>query len=418
MAEAAPSLKTTGPRTLRGAALVQALRDSRARTWALVDDLAPTQWQVPCAPGVNPIAWELGHLAWFAEFWVLRGPHTCDATGVTTAHAAPRWTGPDALFDSARLPHDARWAVALPTRAELVERLGAQLEGCLARVELASDAAVRDDADALAALNLQRLTLFHEDMHAEAFTWLRATLGLAAPPGSGLRMPTAASASGAASLSIPGGRVRIGTPVALTRAGAFGFDNEQPAHTRLLADFEIDAAPLSNGAFQRFVDAGGYDTPAFWPGPAGAWRAASGCRHPQRWRRHGAGAGWQSAWFDQWRPLDPDAPVIHVNAYEAEAYCRWAGRRLPRAAEWEHAAARLAWGASVWEWTADAFAPYPGFVPGAYRDYSAPWFGDHRELRGGSFATSARLHDARYRNFFEPHRCDVFAGFRTVAGPI
>jgi EgtB-related family protein len=109
--------------------------------------------------------------------------------------------------------------------------------------------------------------------------------------------------------------------------------------------------------------------------------------------------------------------VIHVSAWEAEAFARRAGRRLPHAAEWECAARdpRFHWGQSVWEWTADAFLPYPGFAAGPYADYSRPWFGDHRELRGGSFATHARLHDPAYRNFFVADRNDVFAGFRTAA---
>ena len=149
-------------------------------------------------------------------------------------------------------------------------------------------------------------------------------------------------------------------------------------------------------------------------------RAAGARRSRQAIPRAGGGTRgtWETRWFDRWLPLDPDQPVIHLSAWEAEAYARWAGRRLPTAAEWEHAAASqpaFAWGRSVWEWTASTFTPYPGFAAGPYRDYSAPWFGDHRELRGGAFATHARLHDPRYRNFFQPDRNDVFAGFRTAA---
>ena len=106
-------------------------------------------------------------------------------------------------------------------------------------------------------------------------------------------------------------------------------------------------------------------------------------------------------WFDQWVDLNEALPALHVNAFEAEAYCLWAGRRLPTAAEWERAATTLGaafhWGHSVWEWTASDFAPYPGFTPGPYHAYSQPWFGTHRELRGGAFATHARMHHRRYR---------------------
>ena len=391
------------PRRLAGAALAGALRDARAKTLARTMDLDDAAWRVPQQPGVNPVAWELGHLAWFAEFWILRGPHRLGSDGLVVAARPPRVAGPDAIFDSARLPHADRWRVELPSRAELRERLAAQLAACI-------DAIPTDEGDDDAHY-FHRLALFHEDMHGEALLWLRATLGWPAPAGTAslpaltLREP----------LAIAAAEIALGHGAGMR---GFAFDNEQPAATVRVAAFEIDAVPVRNADYARFVDAGGYDDAALWPGPAGAWRAGSRASHPARWRR-GDGGGWQMRWFDRWQPLDPDAAVIHVNAWEAEAYCRWAGRRLPRAAEWELAARdpRFWWGQSVWEWTADAFLPYPGFVAGPYADYSRPWFGDHRELRGGAFATEPRLHDRRYRNFFVADRNDVFAGFRTAALP-
>lgn len=389
-------------RRLAGAALADALRDSRAATLRrALDDGSGDGDEVPRRRGLNPIAWELGHLAWFAELWILRGPHRLGANGFVHAARPPRLAGADAIFDSARLAHADRWAVPLPARADLVATLAAQLEACIA--------AIPDESDDDPSHYFHRLVLFHEDMHGEAFAWSRAALARPAPAG----LESEPVVHGGAPLRLVGGDVEIGR--AATAAG-FSFDNELPARAVRLAPFEIDAAPLTQGAYLRFVEAGGYATPDFWPGPAGAWRREQAAPHPQRWRR-ADGGGWQSRWFDRWRPLALDAPAIHVNAWEAEAYCRWAKRRLPSAAEWECAARdpRFVWGASVWEWTADAFIPYPGFVAGPYVDYSRPWFGDHRELRGGSFATQPRLRHPAYRNFFTPERTDVFAGFRTVA---
>ena len=369
-------------RSLSGPALAGALRDSRARTLAFVLDLDDAQWQVPRQPGVNPIAWELAHIAWFAEFWILRGPHLVGADGQVHASRPAVHAGPDAMFDSARLAHAARWDARLPSRAEVLRMLEEQLDACLAALPASAD----DEA-----LYFHRLALFHEDMHAEAFAWLRASLALPVPLGLSLpRLPAALP------VSVGAGEVRIGWQPG--RAG-FAFDNERPGQALSIAAFEIDSQPLSNAAYLRFVEAGGAP--------------------PERWRR--GADGWESRWFDRWQPLSLDEPVIHVDALEAQAYCRWAGRRLPTAAEWEFAAMRrpddFHWGGSVWEWTASDFLPYDGFAPGPYKDYSAPWFGSHRELRGGAFATHARLHDARYRNFFLPDRRDVFAGFRTAALP-
>ncbi len=390
---------TSDPRRLAGAALAAALRDSRATTLARTFDRNDADWRVPNRAGVNPVAWELGHLAWFAEFWILRGPHRVDAEGRVDAELPARIAGPDAIFDSSRLAHAERWAAALPDRSALAARLEAQLHAC---IEAIPD---RDDDE---ATYFHRLALFHEDMHGEAFAWLRATLGWPAPEGLVLK-----ALARAEPIEIAGGDVELGRA---TDARGFSFDNESPSWRTSLAPFEIDATPVTHARFEHFVDAGGYHDPSWWPGEAGAWRARHGREHPARWRRDADGR-WQQRWFDRWIALDADAPVIHISAFEAEAFARWAGRRLPSAAEWERAAhhRRFLWGRSVWEWTADAFHRYPGFVPGPYRDYSAPWFGDHRELRGGSFATHDRLHHPSYRNFFTPDRSDIFAGFRTAA---
>jgi iron(II)-dependent oxidoreductase len=375
-----PAVRMSDPRCLSGEALAAALRDSRARTLSLVDDLSDAQWRVPRQRGLNPLAWELCHIAWFAEFWILRGPHRIGGDGLVHAARPARWPDDDALYDSARLPHDARWDIALPPRDRVHARLQGQLDACLAALPEGDD----DEA-----LYFHRLALFHEDMHGEAFAWLRATLALPAPAGLSI-----AAVPKRHAIDIPGGRVRIGWPSG--RRG-FAFDNERPGRECLLHDFEIDSAPVNCADFLRFVEAGG--------------------QAPGRWR-HRDGQ-WQVRHFDRWEPLAADQPAMHLAAADAEAYCRWACRRLPSAAEWEHAAVHAGpafhWGASVWEWTSDPFVPYPGFEPGPYKDYSAPWFGDHRELRGGAFATHARMHDARYRNFFLPARSDVFTGFRTAA---
>lgn len=375
--------------------LVEHLDAARAATLAATLDLDDAQWMVPYDPGIQPVAWDLAHIGWFAEFWLLRGPHGIGIDANVFAAAPARHFGPDEHYDSARVAHRDRWTMRLLPRAELLDRLQGQLEACKAAViTRGDDAAVRYHA---------HFALFHELMHVEALAWTRALLSLPSPPG--LVMPRVAARP---EVEVAGGRHRLGHD----GSDAFAFDNEAPGRDVELAPFAIDAVPVTNGRFAAFVDDGGYERAELWPDRAGRWRERHAARLPQRWRR--SAGGFQQRWFHTWQPLVADAPVVHVSAFEAEAFCRWAGRRLPTAAEWEVAAPQLIWGGTVWEWTADAFAPYPGFRPGPYHTYSAPWFHHQRELRGGCFATHRLLHDRRYRNFFLPGRTDVFAGFRTV----
>jgi gamma-glutamyl hercynylcysteine S-oxide synthase len=347
--------------------------------------LTDTQIAPPVLATISPPLWEAAHVAWFPEWWCVRGAYNT-AGGDTRADCDSVWIGCDGFLNSNLIAHNARWHLPQLTREAVLDYLDRSLVVTLDALDHA--------AETDAGLYPFRLAMFHEAMHLEALAWAAQTLGWARP----------AWVRVLQDMHRPG-EVAVGAASELIghRGEGFSFDNEREGYVVSTRDFAIDHTPVSNAQFLQFVESGEYV-------------ARTGQPHPSYWRD--AGSRWQARCFDAWLSLDPRAPVVHVSAIEADAYCHWAGRRLPTEHEWEVAAARGAmdWGDSIWEWTTSEFAPYPAFTADRYREYSAPWFdGKHRVLRGGSHATLDIMHHANYRNYFLPHRSDVFAGFRTVS---
>lgn len=373
-------------------ALVARLRDVRAQLLALADALPADGWLGPRAAHLNPPLWELGHIAWFQERWCLRAQPAGD-------FAASLLDAADALYDSSTVPHDTRWDLPLLAPAEA----RAYAETVLSAASAQLQAGLTADRAYFA-----ELCLYHELMHVEAWRMAFQNLGYA-PPGDA-RTPAPASGAAAARLQCAGGTVMLGSGA----DEGFIFDNEKWRHAHAVEAFDIDARPVSQATFAAFVDAGAYVGEAGWSDAGLAWRAAERPQHPLYWRR--ADGVWQFRHFDGWRPLEPEAPMLHVNRHEAEACAHWLGRALPTAAQWLHASARPDFeSGQAWEWLHETFAPYPGFSPDPYAEYSAPWFHTHVELRGGSRWTDDALKRPGFRNFYLPHRRDPFAGFRTVS---
>ena len=422
--------------------LAAIMSDAHKRSLELLEGLDDSQLLGPRLPIVNPLRWEIGHVAWFHEKFILRDLY---------AHR-PILAQGDELYDSAAVAHESRWDLPLLDMAATVRYAEAVKSRCLERL----DRGLASEQDSF----MYQFSTFHEDMHTEAYLYSRQTLGYPAPR-LAARRPRERPAGGSypGDAVVPGGLFRMGAEP----EARFVFDNEKWAHMVRIRPFSIARAPVSHGEFAAFVDAGGYERREFWSGSGWRWRVQAGATHPVYWIPHER-HGFQLRRFDRMLPLPSNEPIVHVNWFEANAYCAWAGRRLPTEIEWEAAALgepdgdRLAptkrtypWGeappearranldgrslgcvevgalpdgdsafgcrqmlGNVWEWTADTFRPFPGFRPDAYRDYSETGFHRTKVLRGGAWATRSRMLTGRYRNFFSADRRDVIAGFRTV----
>jgi iron(II)-dependent oxidoreductase len=429
-----------------GVAASQMIARTRLRTRELVSPLDDAALGRQWSPIMSPLAWDLGHIANFEEQWVRR------------AHFPTRRRD-DAARERDRL-YDAV-AHARPTRGALplLDRRGAlaylddvrrhTFEAIAGATFPASDPLLRDGF-------VHAMLAQHEAQHTETMLQTVQLAGLAYEPARREAPPSARVVVDEGWQAwVPAGPFLMGTD-----DRALAYDNERPRHEVTLAAYRIDVAPVTNAAYRRFVEDGGYRHRAHWDDAGWAWLQTSGAEHPGGWRR--SAGGWRERAFGRDEPLLDDQPVVHISWYEAGAYARWAGKRLPTEAEWEKAAAwdlerlvprRHPWGDAaytperanldqrcfapaavgayptgtsyfgchqmlgcVWEWTASDFGPYPGFEVFPYPEYSALHFGrGYKVLRGGSWATQPLVARNTFRNWDLPERRQIFAGFRCAS---
>jgi gamma-glutamyl hercynylcysteine S-oxide synthase len=384
----------------------------------MLDLLAPLSDEELCAQYsalMSPLVWDLAHCAHFEELWLIRA-----LGGSPSADSRL-----DDLYNAFAHERSERAALELLTPAE-ARRFG---EDVRARsLELLDQVDLDGGERLLQGAFVYGMLVQHEHQHVET---MLQTLQLRDDP---YPLDEPAPRAGRAA----GGEVAIdgGTFVMGTDDEPWAYDNERPAHGVELAPFLIDRLPVTNAEFADFVAAGGYDDPQFWHPAGWAFTREQALDHPAFWRREGA--GWSRRRFGHWEPLPAEEPVQHVCWYEADAYARWAGKRLPTEAEWERAASTAAGEANlgsarfapdavgsfpaegpeqlfgdVWEWTASDFTAYPGFEAFPYAEYSEVFFGsEYKVLRGGSWATHPAAMRMTFRNWDYPIRRQLFAGFR------
>jgi gamma-glutamyl hercynylcysteine S-oxide synthase len=413
-----------------------ALESARAATEELLGPVPDADQGVQVSSLQSPLVWDFAHVAQFEELWLLRNLHGHEP--LATAH--------EDVYDALRRERAANGV--LPTlRPESTRAYAADVRERVLR-EL-------DHVDFDAPNPLLRkgfvfgLVLQHELQHQETMLQTLALRTEGEYPARAAEPPDSAP-DGPDEIAIDGGSFILGAT-----DEPWAYDNELVPHEVEVRPFLIGRAPVTNAAFVEFVDHGGYRSPKCWSAAGWEWRQAEDAVAPLYWER--ADGGWERVRFGRREPVPPDEPVQHVSYYEAEAFARWAGRRLPTEAEWERAAtwderrgkSRYPWGrefmgyeanlghtrfspapagsyaggespsgcvqltGDVWEWTSSYFQAYPGFLSYPYPEYSEVYFGEeYRVLRGGSWATDPLVARGTFRNWEHPSRRQLFAGFR------
>ena len=372
--------------------LALALEHARQRTEALLEPLSDEQLTRQLSPLQSPLVWDLAHIGHFEELWLLRRAGGRNAESLAY----------DELYDASAHARGARGRLPIlppdAARAYVGEIREAVL-GLLPELSL-------DDGDPLLEQGfVVGMVVQHELQHTET---MAQTLALAGLPGPVPQGPPEVRESGDAIL--PGGSFTLGA------VDPWAYDNERPAHPVDLPAFRIDRALVTNAEYTVFVDAGGYRDRDAWSDEGWAWRETEDAGAPLYWELDGGRPLRRR--FDVVEALPPREPVQHVSFHEAEAYARWAGKRLPTEAEWEKAVKTVAGQlehvrGAVWQWTASSFDGYPGFRAFPYAEYSELFFGEeYRVLRGGSWLTDSLVARPTFRNWGLPQRRQIFSGLR------
>lgn len=438
--------------------LIKELNNTHQKFLGLVNTLTEEQLSLPFHPGVNPPVWEMGHTAFFYEVFILQALDKAETFDPSM----------DDIWDSFNIDHKDRWIPGMiPSKVKTLHYVDVIYKEILARIE--NKELTQHD------LYLYNYAIYHHNMHIESLIWCRQTMGF--PKMDFVRGHINDKPVGTGELSlgdaqIPAGRYRIGMPADSKQFATddFAFDNEKPGFEVDLEAFNISKTLVSNREFLAFIEDGGYQKKELWSWGGKKWlntehdfgtppaKQMTRPKKPVYWRQENG--NWLEHHFDKWIALNPEFPVTHISFWEAEAFCHWAGRRLPTEHEWEAAALgnlkdqpvrRYPWGnemdsdkvdmdgyhlahvpvtayeegdsifgcrqmlGTVWEWTSSQYLPYDGFTIDMYPFMSTLQFGYHKVTRGGSCATSSVLIRGSYRQAYFPTRTDVFVGFRTCS---